>query len=88
MLGRPAISEGADKYDARELGARAVWLSSPAWKSGRLVAAPRRKRKARVGEQDRQGRKGKRQKKANGREWGVLRGINSAGPHQAICFLW
>ncbi|KAM6516675.1 hypothetical protein FALCPG4_014850 [Fusarium falciforme] len=68
MLGRPVISEGTDTYDARELRAEAVWLLSSAWKSGRLVAAPRRKRKARVGEQDSQGRKGKRQKKASGKE--------------------
>ncbi|KAI8691512.1 ULP-PROTEASE domain-containing protein [Fusarium sp. Ph1] len=68
MLGRPVISEGTDKYDARELRAEALWLLSSAWKSGRLVAVPRRKRKAREGEQVSHGRKGKRQKKASGKE--------------------
>ena len=68
MLGRPVISEGTDTYDASELRAEALWLLSSAWKSGRLVAVPRRKRKAREGEQVSHGRKGKRQKKASGKE--------------------
>lgn len=75
MLGRPVVSGGMDRYDARDARAEAVRLLGSAWTSDRLVAAPkplRRKRKAGAGEQDGPGGEGKT-RKVSGEEYATER---------------